>query len=192
MQNRIKELRDTKGWSMRDLAARANTSASTINKLEKGETKLTVVWMERLSKIFGVPPEQMLKRSSMTPVSDDVELFTPNGGDFSALRLTESQVLYRVKANVLDQIGIVSGDILVAETTPEEIAAVRTGDIVIARIREDETVQIALRQFIEPSMLITNSSSRDQAIANLRTQDIGLKAIVISSHSTLRRKSVAR
>lgn len=60
MQNRISELRTAKGWTMAQLAARADTEASTINKLEKGKTKLTLEWMARLAQALNVRPEHII------------------------------------------------------------------------------------------------------------------------------------
>lgn len=49
LPNRIKELRDRLGLSMAQLGIRIGVEASTINKLEKGETQLTTRWMARLA-----------------------------------------------------------------------------------------------------------------------------------------------
>jgi phage repressor protein C with HTH and peptisase S24 domain len=60
MQNRIRELRLKAGLSMQALADRAGTSAPQINKLEKGERRLTVDWMVRIGKALGVDPTELL------------------------------------------------------------------------------------------------------------------------------------
>lgn len=50
MANRIRELRKARGLTMEALARQANTTASQINKLEKGERRLTDEWMHRLAE----------------------------------------------------------------------------------------------------------------------------------------------
>lgn len=52
MTNRIKERREAKGWSMQRLADEINppTSAPQILRLESGERRLTIEWLERISK----------------------------------------------------------------------------------------------------------------------------------------------
>lgn len=50
MANRLRELRKAQGLTMEALAARANTTASQINKLEKGDRRLTDEWMHRLAR----------------------------------------------------------------------------------------------------------------------------------------------
>ncbi len=60
MTNRIEHLRLAKQWSMARLAEEADTDASTINKLEKGKTKLTTDWINRLSTALGVQPTAII------------------------------------------------------------------------------------------------------------------------------------
>lgn len=60
MANRIKELRDQKGWSMERLGDLAETTKQQIDKLEKGQRRLTLEWMKRLAKAFGVRPAELI------------------------------------------------------------------------------------------------------------------------------------
>ncbi len=50
MANRLRELRKAQGLTMEALAGRTNTTASQINKLEKGDRRLTDEWMHRLAQ----------------------------------------------------------------------------------------------------------------------------------------------
>ena len=45
---------------MAQLAARAGTEASTINKLEKGKTKLTLEWISKVAEALDVRPEHII------------------------------------------------------------------------------------------------------------------------------------
>src|SRR5437588_10979530 len=58
--NRIRDYRQAARLSMQALADRAGTSAPQINKLEKGERRLTVDWMVRIGKALGVDPTELL------------------------------------------------------------------------------------------------------------------------------------
>jgi phage repressor protein C with HTH and peptisase S24 domain len=60
LPNRIREFRERAGLSMQALADRAGTSAPQINKLEKGERKLTVDWMIRLGRALAVEPRDLM------------------------------------------------------------------------------------------------------------------------------------
>lgn len=54
--NRIKELRKKHKLTMQALADKVGTTASQINKLEKGERRLTAEWMYRLAEALDVQP----------------------------------------------------------------------------------------------------------------------------------------
>src|SRR5438270_6678586 len=58
--HRIRDYRQAARLSMQALADRAGTSAPQINKLEKGERRLTVDWMVRLGRALGVDPTDLL------------------------------------------------------------------------------------------------------------------------------------
>ena len=55
MQNRIGILRVEKGLSLTDLARLAGTTKAQIQKLERGERRLSLQWMSRLARALGVP-----------------------------------------------------------------------------------------------------------------------------------------
>ncbi len=58
MSNKIRLLRELKGWSMHRLAEEVDppTTAAQINKLEKGQRQLTYDWIKRLAKALNVGP----------------------------------------------------------------------------------------------------------------------------------------
>jgi phage repressor protein C with HTH and peptisase S24 domain len=58
--NRLRELREGAGMTMQALAARIGTTAPQISKLEKGERRLTLDWMNRLAAGLGVEPRALL------------------------------------------------------------------------------------------------------------------------------------
>jgi transcriptional regulator with XRE-family HTH domain len=60
--NRIKELRKKNKLTMQALADKVGTTASQINKLEKGERRLTADWMYRLADAFEVAPVDIFPR----------------------------------------------------------------------------------------------------------------------------------
>lgn len=60
--NRIRELRKARGWSLETLASLCDppTTNQQISRLEKNDRRLTVEWMERLSKALGCRPSDLL------------------------------------------------------------------------------------------------------------------------------------
>lgn len=58
--NRIRELRKERGWTIEQLAERANVSKGHISKLERGGTELKQRQIEQFAQIFGVHPGAIL------------------------------------------------------------------------------------------------------------------------------------
>lgn len=60
--NRIRELREAKGWSQQQLADRLEpkTLQPQIDRLEKGQRRLTQEWMEKIGTALGVGPTDLL------------------------------------------------------------------------------------------------------------------------------------
>jgi transcriptional regulator with XRE-family HTH domain len=58
----IRRLREEKGWSRPQLGARLTppTSGQQIEKLEKGERRLTIDWIERVARALGVDPAELI------------------------------------------------------------------------------------------------------------------------------------
>lgn len=63
--NRIREFRAARGWSLQRLADASGTSKSQIDKLEKGERRLTVDWMVRLAKPLGCDPRELMDAEAL-------------------------------------------------------------------------------------------------------------------------------
>ncbi len=54
MKNRIAQIRQLKGMSLTEVANAASTTKAQIQKLEKGEGRLTLDWIERIARALGV------------------------------------------------------------------------------------------------------------------------------------------
>lgn len=69
MANKITKLREAGGMSVEQLAALVGTSASQIYKLEKGERRLTDIWLTRLSVALQCEPYDLFTTiKKMIPV----------------------------------------------------------------------------------------------------------------------------
>lgn len=60
MENLIRDWREKRGLSRRELAEKVGTGESQIVKLERGERRLTQHWMERLAKALDVQPVDLI------------------------------------------------------------------------------------------------------------------------------------
>ncbi|WP_417456156.1 XRE family transcriptional regulator [Kordiimonas sp.] len=60
MENRIKEIREAKGWRQADLASAVGCTQGQINKLETGTARLSDVWLAKIAPVLGVPQGALL------------------------------------------------------------------------------------------------------------------------------------
>ena len=66
MQNRIGVLRRERGLSLAGLAKAAGTTKAQIQKLERGDRRLSLEWMERLAAALQVKPSDLLPQSAVS------------------------------------------------------------------------------------------------------------------------------
>lgn len=57
--DRIRELRDERGWSQAALAADVRVTAKTIGRIERGQTLSSPATLRRLAKALGVPAGEL-------------------------------------------------------------------------------------------------------------------------------------
>ena len=74
MQNNIGFLRKKNGLSMQELADTVGTSQQQIDRLEKGQRKLTAEWMDKLSKALNCKPAELIDFSSKPAATSKVEI----------------------------------------------------------------------------------------------------------------------
>ena len=59
MENRLKAMRDAKGWSQGELARRLGVSRQTINAVETDKYDPSLPLALRMAKLFEVPVDQL-------------------------------------------------------------------------------------------------------------------------------------
>lgn len=59
MNNRLRELRDARGWSQGALAERLDVSRQTVNALETGKYDPSLPLAFRIARLFGEPIESI-------------------------------------------------------------------------------------------------------------------------------------
>jgi transcriptional regulator with XRE-family HTH domain len=60
LKNNIQPLREERGWSQEFLAGKLHTTGPQINRLEKGQRKLTVEWLLRLCSALDVSADEIV------------------------------------------------------------------------------------------------------------------------------------
>lgn len=167
--NRIRELREARGLTGKQLAEMVGTTQETISRLETGRRKLTHDWMRLIAKALGVTPADLITAPELQDVLEDVEPHT------SALEPHVSRAIqarnlatWRITTDALENIGLEPGGVRLFDLSDAAIAAVRTGDVVLLELRDtrrDVPPKMVLRQFVAPNLIITNRRSTNIAVS---------------------------
>jgi len=102
--NRIRELRESREWSLDTLAAKVGCSKVQVSELERGLIQLTVEWMRRIAPALGVTPADLLTPNDNPLLLSEAERMlieryraaTPDQQE-SLSRVTEALIPYRTE-----------------------------------------------------------------------------------------------
>ena len=214
MANRIRELRDKLGMTVDELANEAGLSQGYVSRLEsgrRGKRGLTAATAERLAlalktspaEVMGIPGAGNSAASRITlphQMEEDAEPYDAQHDDLllAFVKKRKNVSPYIVKSDALDQAGIHKGDIVFLDISSETVSNVQPLDPVLAQLyAHTETAQGAslamnktrtlLRQFVPPSLLITNTSGDNAPILNIDTEAVAIKGVIIGKHQTFRK-----
>lgn len=96
MKNRIEEIRRAKRMSMDALALAVSTTASTINKLEKGQMRLTDKWIGPIAKALGVAPGDLFAKGGFSEQLPEYEARPPKSLPVYGLAAASIRGLHRM------------------------------------------------------------------------------------------------
>ena len=74
MNNRLRELRKARGWSLQTLADKVGTSAPQIQRLEVGNRQITLEWLDRLASALGCDASELLPAVPVVPTAGMVAM----------------------------------------------------------------------------------------------------------------------
>lgn len=81
--NQIQTLREARGWSRPELGRRMNTSGQQVERLEKGQRRLTQDWIERAASALEVQAVAIISEAPTPPVPQhELEIPEPNAVPF--------------------------------------------------------------------------------------------------------------
>lgn len=69
---RLREVRQRKGLTLKDVAIATSTSPQTVQRLEAAVMPVTPSWMERLCKCYGIDPIELLGPEASWRVQDEI------------------------------------------------------------------------------------------------------------------------
>jgi transcriptional regulator with XRE-family HTH domain len=87
MQNRLREFRKKRGYTLQQLADAVGTSHQQLQRLESGERRLSDLWIEKLYKPLGCYPSELLPLEWQKPAEAiDIDLLQ------KAIRVVEEAI----------------------------------------------------------------------------------------------------
>lgn len=192
--NKIRELRKRRNMTLQHVADAIGSTTTTIRNLEIGATELVHPLLPPLADALGVTVAALIfddprteshaaTGPAATPpgISESAASWTPPP-DHPMARMTMAPMesLFEARDASLDRVGILPGDILVADISAAAVADVATGDIVIAQVYGPSLTEAVtvIRQYVAPDLLICNSRSVDRPPVDMSRADAAIKAIV--------------
>jgi transcriptional regulator with XRE-family HTH domain len=183
--NRVKLLRKQNGWTQAQLATKIGVAVETVSKIERRVQGITEGQAHALASTLGVRIDDLYEPGvEYAPgMAEEASPFVPLSTSFeSRIPLEENQSWYRITKSYLDQLGYMDGDQVIIDISREAMNDLHIGDIVIAnqyRKTGSKSTETIVRQFIPPSILITNSLHHNQPILNTRADDATILGIVV-------------
>jgi hypothetical protein len=174
--------------SLSEVARRIGRPKTALSAVELGKIKLSPEWIGLLTVALKCSEEDLRRvtAQALQGFSEEAEPFTPGAGTrLAALPLTDTEFLYTLRGNHLDELGLRDGVVLIVDIGPEAHEKLRTGDVVIAQVYGGPAgAKTVVRQFVEPDLLISNSRAHNLPSLNRSTQDVAIKGVVTASHQS--------
>lgn len=177
IQHRLREIREAAGLSIDDLAAKVGTSRQQVSRHERGERRLTIQWMQRYAIALEIAPADLL----VTPPMADTQELEPADlsglGELGQALAAKGLAIYRVVHSRIPDAGIAAGTVITVDTRLAAIAAARLGDAIVVRGENG----LMLRQFLPPSLVVTNEPGPGNLAHRLddRTIDLEIVGVVV-------------
>lgn len=146
--SRVYTLRRERGWTMEELAEKADTTASMISKLEKSTRRLDFDWVERLAAAFGISEHELIGATSssapavkMVPLIGDIaagnwrEAIQHSDGEVAAVGASDNAFALRARGTSMNLI-VPDGGYVIVEPNMSDL---REGKVYAVMNHENET-----------------------------------------------------
>lgn len=178
--------------TLEQLGAIVGRSKGALSRIESGETMLKFGMAEKIAGALDVSVAEVLgldahdARRSRPPAgfSDDLVPYEPPQSDPIGAYRAPNRYLLEVTTDLLDRIGIAAGDVVVVTDdratceAPPPLSAVRVRWHPEGEFMQPKTL---LRQFVPPSLLITNASKGNLASLDIEHDDVHIVGVVVRS-----------
>jgi len=193
-RHQVRQLREARNWTQAQLGKAVGLDGSAISKIESGKKMLRANEADAIAKVFDVGVDEVLGREpnskQVSGFADEITPYVAGVDDPFVGLQTDHRVLYKVKGNSLDELGVFDGDVVVVDISSAIVAKKEPLRIVWVQYHPDPEADMdvavsLLRQFVPPSLLVTNSKTENADSINLRTQDAVVMGVVVSVHRAL-------
>lgn len=192
-QIRLREARKQKGMSVRALAELAGVDHTAISRIERGERGMSVEMAEKLANALNESTAHLLgieQGPVVSPagqLSEEAEPYSwPDTDQAAPIAIKraarENIVTFLIKSGTLDNIDFRPGDIVFVDIGQAAVDSLKPSQCVVAQHYSGLSARTIVRQFIPPSMLITNSRTENGIGLNLETDDVAIKGVIIGQY----------
>lgn len=169
MINRIQSLRARKKMTLQELADSVGTTPSTINRLEKGQRRLTVDWMRKIAEALEVAPYELVEQNVLAGLSENADLYTPEPG--GPLQASDHYIYIRVKGDDLDEHPdtIRDGSVVCFDLNDVNRAKIAAGKVVLVSLMDKTELAVThgwmVGAFMPPNKVCSNSKGSNWLIS---------------------------
>jgi putative transcriptional regulator len=188
--NRIRRLREARGLTQDRLGELVGSDKFKLSRIETGKQPLDLDLATKIARVLDVTIAEVLGIEEGGGLSEEAAPYEADSGD-PLRRLEDPQrnrTLYRVTCNALDELGIRAGDVVLVDFSADAVKRLRPLQPVIAQLYDPSELTRAVtlvRQFVPPSLLVTNSRTDNRPPVNMATMDAHVKGVIISWHRTM-------
>ncbi len=199
MDNRLREIRQALGLTLKDLAGRLNSSIAAVARLEKSgddtaddKKQMTVEDLLDLMRALNVEAHEIIPDLAPKPkagggFADDLTPYIAEDGQ-PAPATHDNRTRWTVGTAALDKIGIEAGDSVIVDGSQAAVDNAATGDaVVIQHTPPGGRTQTLMRQYVEPDLFVVNSRSMMAPTIDGSRDDVQIMGIIVERSRPMRR-----
>ncbi|MDX2265405.1 MAG: helix-turn-helix transcriptional regulator [Hyphomicrobiales bacterium] len=182
--NRLRQIRKDRGVTLEKLAETTGLSVTYLSRVETGKRGITLEGLEKVAQALSVSVNDIIPAGVLGMAEDAQPFLPPKGSPLARTLAGTHQALYRIKSDVLSELGIRAGELHVVDYSSEAIASVKAGDAVIVQLYDDKNLTAAktiVRQFVPPKLLISNSRDYNTLPIHMDAVDAHIRGVILRS-----------
>lgn len=192
--NNIEKLREARGWARPELAKRMGTSPQQVERLEKGQRKLSQEWIDKAAHAFSVTPADIISEGVSLVVPEQPVAKSVDGGEVVEITRLDLSLPMGPGATVDDYVEEepIAFDLgylrSFTRTPPHRLRlAAGAGDSMLPTLLPNDLVWIdtTQNQLLHADRIYAASINGGAAIKRLRPIAGGTKVLVISDNKTI-------